>query len=443
MNYYGEIKKKLFDIIEAMENDPVDFVVNPKKDFTKKRSWTFSKMLKSIITMGSGSLSKEIAEFWNEPNTVPTTSSFVQQRAKIKPQAFHYLFKTFTAAVDKPILFKNYRVFAADGSDFNVFHNPKDQSTYHHPSATEHRGSNMIHLNALFDIGSGLYMDAIADGREKSNENASLNEMIDRSDIQEKAIILADRNYESYNVFAHIMEKGWKFVVRAKDITSNGILSALNLPDEEEFDVTIDLEITRKNTAEVRKNRDYFRFISSTSPFDYLEIGSKDTYPMRLRVIRFKLNEKSDKKYDNYECLITNLMSDEASTKNCKKLYNLRWGIETSFRELKYTIGAVCFHTKKTEFVHQELFARLTLFNYCRTICNRIGKVKSTEKYDYAINFSDAVYICKKFLLSRKGYTQSNIKNLIQSHILPIKPFKKYPRKMKNKSFIDFNYRLA
>lgn len=28
-----------------------------------------------------------------------------------------------------------------------------------------------------------------------------------------------------------------------------------------------------------------------------------------------------------------------------KKLYAMRWGIETSFRELKYAIGLACFHT--------------------------------------------------------------------------------------------------
>ena len=48
-----------------------------------------------------------------------------------------------------------------------------------------------------------------------------------------------------------------------------------------------------------------------------------------------------------------------------KELYRLRWGIETSFRELKYTIGLSCLHGKKTDFllqVLQEVFARLILY---------------------------------------------------------------------------------
>jgi hypothetical protein len=45
-----------------------------------------------------------------------------------------------------------------------------------------------------------------------------------------------------------------------------------------------------------------------------------------------------------------------------KEIYALRWGIETSFRELKYAIGLSNFHAKKVAYIKQEIFARLTLF---------------------------------------------------------------------------------
>ena len=41
----------------------------------------------------------------------------------------------------------------------------------------------------------------------------------------EKAILLLDRGFESYNTLAHLLLSGQKFVLRAKDIDSNGILS--------------------------------------------------------------------------------------------------------------------------------------------------------------------------------------------------------------------------
>lgn len=45
--------------------------------------------------------------------------------------------------------------------------------------------------------------------------------------------------------------------------------------------------------------------------------------------------------------------------------YHLRWGIETSFRDLKHTKGAIHLHSKKTEFVALELWSRLILYNFC------------------------------------------------------------------------------
>lgn len=45
--------------------------------------------------------------------------------------------------------------------------------------------------------------------------------------------------------------------------------------------------------------------------------------------------------------IITNLDQSDFSMNDIKKLYQLRWGIETSFRELKYAIGLTSFHARK------------------------------------------------------------------------------------------------
>lgn len=70
---------------------------------------------------------------------------------------------------------------------------------------------------------------------------------IDRSKL-ENVILLADRGYENYNIFAHAIEKGWKFAIRVKDKNSNGIASGLNLPPNDEFDIDITQIFSRKNT---------------------------------------------------------------------------------------------------------------------------------------------------------------------------------------------------
>lgn len=45
-----------------------------------------------------------------------------------------------------------------------------------------------------------------------------------------------------------------------------------------------------------------------------------------------------------YETLVTNT---DYSVQELKNLYASRWGIETSFRDLKYSVGLVNFHAKR------------------------------------------------------------------------------------------------
>jgi len=58
-------------------------------------------------------------------------------------------------------------------------------------------------------------------------------------------------------------------------------------------------------------------------------------YPISFRIVRFKITD------DSYAAIITNLDSDCFPSHEIKKLYAMRWGIETSFRELKYTVGLI------------------------------------------------------------------------------------------------------
>ena len=50
----------------------------------------------------------------------------------------------------------------------------------------------------------------------------------------------------------------------------------------------------------------------------------------------------------------------------------MRWGIETSFRNLKHTLGLLHLHAKKVEFVLQEIFAKLTMYNFCELITQSV-----------------------------------------------------------------------
>lgn len=106
------------------------------------------------------------------------------------------------------------------------------------------------------------------------NEHKAFVKMVDRCTAEHPTIFIADRGYESYNNMAHIKEKGMNFVIRIKDFTSRkGIVSGLELPDEDEFDMSLNLFLTRRQTnksKELFKNRNSHKFIASAVTFDYL-----------------------------------------------------------------------------------------------------------------------------------------------------------------------------
>lgn len=65
-------------------------------------------------------------------------------------------------------------------------------------------------------------------------------------------------------------------------------------------------------------------------------------------------------------------------------------GIEASFRELKYAIGLSCFYSKKVEYIMQEIYARLILYNYCEVITMNIVIHQKNTKYVYQMNYTIA-----------------------------------------------------
>ncbi len=389
--------------------------------------------------MGGQNLKLEIMNYFSFDIDTPTTSAFVQQRHKILPEAFNYLFHEFTKkAMDSFRTFNGYKLLAVDGSNLNIFYNPDDAETYFSNRANA-KGFNLLQINALYDICNRAFVDIEIYSGRKQNEREALLSMIKRIDnTSDNTIIIADRGYESYNVFEHIKQKNLNCLLRVKDINSNGLTSALKLPDEDCFDVDYRILATRRYTKKIRENPDKYRYVRKGNRFDLLPINSKDTYPIEFRIVRFPISE------DTYEILITNLNRKEFPVEKLKELYHMRWGIETAFRELKYTLGLINLHSKKVDFIIQEIYARLTMYNFCELITlNTVIKEKKGTKHIYQVNYTIAIAICRHFM-KYKGHKPPNIEALIAKNILPVRPGRKDPRKVKKQAtVVSFLYRVA
>ena len=248
--------------------------------------------------MGSGSLTNELLDLFNDSPETPTSSAFCQQRSKITVEAFEAVFRLFSKKLcdsfddELPVL-------AVDGSKIQIPTNPDDVDSFM-PESNGQKPYNLLHLNALYDLKHQIYQDAIIQKIKSTNEHLALVEMVDRS-LLRNALLMADRGYESYNNLAHIQEKGWYFLFRIKD-GDYGIKQGLTLPDEDSYDISFELNLTRKQTKEVKeliKDRNHYRWIPSDMVFDYLPPKSRKSDPVRFyklsfRIVRFPISEETN-----------------------------------------------------------------------------------------------------------------------------------------------------
>ena len=434
-NYPKQIKNTLLAVIRNMAKHPENFCHCPEKDFTRNRKLPLEKVLTLLVKMGGHSLRDEMLDCLDFEETPATVSALVQQRNKLLPEALEYLFREFTNRCHDPKTYKGYRLLAVDGSDLQFSANPNDPLSYF-PGVNGQKPYSFLHLNALYDLSSNLYLDAVVQKRRAANENAALVSMVDRSEISGPVILTADRGYESYNTLEHIARKGWKYLIRLRE--SKGIISSLSLP-EDDFDMPVQLFLTRKQNKKLKELQKEFpgqyRFLPINVNFDYLPWGTDGVYPFSFRIVRFKISE------DSTETLITNLDRNSFPAEELKHLYHLRWGIETSFRQLKYTVGLSLFQSKKVEYITQEIFARLTMYNFCELITSHVVIQNKRRKYVYQTNFTAAVHICRQFL--RGAVSPPKVEALIEQQVVPIRPGRSTPRRTKNIKFNGFFYRIA
>ena len=192
-NYAHHIRKTLNMLIHELAEHIEEFCYDSERNFTRKRNLPPETLLSILIGIGCDPLRNELLKYWNYTLEPPTAPAFVQQRRKLKPLALETLSRHFVNKTVTPKLYCGYRLLAADGSDLQFSTNPKNPGSYV-PASEKKPHFSLMHLNAPFDLSTGLYLVAVAQKTRLSNENAASVEMVDCSDITESVIVIADRN---------------------------------------------------------------------------------------------------------------------------------------------------------------------------------------------------------------------------------------------------------
>ena len=325
------------------------FCENPRTDFIRSRKLDFQNTIKILFCMENGSLRDELFKSFDNALDTPTASAFVQARNKIKVDAIKHIFNKFNDRTHEDILYKGYRLLAIDGSELPIDNSIYDKETRVLRTGGTNKPYSAFHINASYDLLERSYDDLIIQGQAARDENDAFCQLVDRYQGR-KAIFIADRGYESYNGFEHVAKSGNKYLVRVKDINSKTSMTrSLGPYPNDEFDIDVFRMLTLKCTSMIKACPQLYKVCPTNMRFDYM---SKEDpwYEFNCRIVRFKITE------DTYECIITNLDRTEFSSEDIKELYNKRWGIETSFRHVKYAIGLNSHHAKKRKYIKQEIY---------------------------------------------------------------------------------------
>lgn len=424
---HAKIKNLLNREINSVSSSVSNYVENPGKDFSRNRKLPADKLICFLIAEGSSTTKNELLDFFGMSNQSLSSSAFFQQREKLKPEALKKVFDNFTEAVSYRVnKHPAYRFIAADGSTASYFsrdkYSPPDE--YFTSPGTSIKGAYSIHINAFQDLDSHLYTDALLQPVHSKDEFRAFCTIVDRHPVLpgSKNVYIGDRGYCSYNNMAHVIHNAQYFLFRTKDIHQKGLVGKFDFPNEDTFDITVNVTLVRSHSSKIYCGDTYRRFVDAATSFDYLEYGSDGTYPISFRIVRIKLSD------DSYECLVTNLPADEFSPKRLKKLYYARWGIESSFRKLKYTIGLSNFHSYKPKLIMQEIWSRLIAYNLTEAMINNTVVKKAKRKHSYKVNFSVAAHICRVFLRPSAEENPIDVMALLARELIPIREERQYNR---------------
>lgn len=434
-NYSKKVLEVLYKNISilASNKDLMNIIRSKSSDFSRNRKLPFHDVVKMILFIAAKPIKEELWDYFDYDLEVASSSAFVQARDKLLPDAFEKLFHMMNRDFPCESTYNGYHLIAVDGCDLATPLNTSDST-----ATVEQNGkfTSIYHIDSAYDILNNRYIDMLIDGTRHTNEQASMVTMAERYS-QGKAIFIADRAYAAWNIMEHINQSNQSFLIRSKDIHSqSSILKKFNLPDSE-FDMDFEITLTNKQNKEIKAHPEKYRFISTSSNFDYMKSG-QNFYTIGFRAVRFKIDGK-----EKYQSILTNLPRDTFPPDIIKELYAFRWDIEVSFRHLKYSTGLKLLHTKKRNNIFQEIWARAILYNLSLIITRKIvQKPNKKKKWNYTINITRAIHLIRN-MAKRKGGAPPNLEEIIAKELLPIRLKRQYPRKVKTQRLINFNYRFS
>ena len=331
-------------------------VKDKKKDFTRNRKLNFSDVIMYTIGNTRNSLGLEAEQFSKYISTDKISgAALCKARQKVKYTAFEELFRQTAVISPRNKCFHGYHLYAVDGMKGELPKTPELTEKYR---ASKTCAAPIFHAVSVFDVLNEIFIDSIFHFGT-ANERKLACEMIERISQDsnynsEPQIWIFDRGFPSLLLIQKLLKNNLKFVMRV----SASFLKEVNEFRESQY---VDREVHVNYTEErIRNSR----------------VQSDGICEFDLRCVRITLDSGEE------EILVTNLERSLFPKRAVKEIYQLRWGIETSFNYLKHAVFVEEFVTKNENGLAQDYYVSLLMYNFstclCRSMYHDIPKKENT-----------------------------------------------------------------
>jgi len=358
---------------------------------------------------------------------VISNAGYLKQRLKLNPAAFMSLsdfhIKNFYDDEKELMKFKNYFVFAVDGSHVNVPNTQENEDLYGLRKNQSSQLQAQAVISCLYDVFNKMILDCtINDYKVSERVQAEVHiEKITSFIGDQPYIVVLDRGYPSSFFFMNRLEKNQNFIVRLGSSDFRQEQRNMASADED-----VEIVFTKARVNPYRKTPSAKRL---------QEKGS-----IRLRFVKVNLPGETT------EFLATNLSREDFSQQEISELYRLRWSIETAYDTLKNKFMLENFTGKKSIIIEQDIMATICLYNMTQDMlrdAEMAQKEKNKQKhykYKMTVNVNTAIGIIKDELIhmalenspEKRTEIFEGIIEAIAGNIVPVRENRQFQRGKKH-----------
>lgn len=273
-------------------------------------------------------------------NSTVTSSAYSQARKKLKHTAFRELDSDTTSIFYQESdvkKFRGFRLIAFDGSKIILPNTPEISAEFGTTRINNQTNQDLgTYTSGLFIAGVDVLNQICVSSSLSKGNSYEVDEVIPLLEqLEDSDLLIFDRGYASYKALASLIDKNKNFIVRipkASFAASNKMFKKGG-----KWSKIVELTPHHSVKAEVKS----------------LNLPSK----IKVRFVKVILST------GEIEVLATSLFDEEYTQTDFKKLYGLRWGVETFFSILKGRLELENFTGNTLESVLQDFWAAVFLSN--------------------------------------------------------------------------------